>query len=126
MITAQHGYRASIDFQRFNRWQTHEEQMLGLRTLSYVNSRLDGESGELLELRHAIINGAETMPGQTKRKSLVMVDLTLEWFRNSSITDSALSSLANPPGRRWVIVLSVGFASTLAVLGLPLFYRIGA
>ncbi len=76
-------YLASKDTRRFNENQTKAEQYEALGTLDYYRDIL-GPGGQLVELREAILNEGETIPGRTSDESLQMVNVaistTIKWM----------------------------------------------
>ena len=70
-------YLASTDTRRFNRRQTPAEQQRALGTLTVTSDALFGLGGQLIQLRDAIENRGEKIPGRTSEESLDMVNHTI-------------------------------------------------
>lgn len=77
MGTLANRYRASQDPARFNKHQSINQQRHALRSLSFGWDGIMGEIGTIQELRLAIIEDGECIPGRTSEESLVMVDEAL-------------------------------------------------
>jgi hypothetical protein len=73
MHLAQPTYLASRDSSRFSDNQTREQQMTALSELT-LEYGFASRGGQLGELRTAIQNGAERIPGRTSSESIQMVD----------------------------------------------------
>jgi hypothetical protein len=67
-------YLASADSRRFNRRQSRAQQQRALRTLTVSHDPLFGLGGQLAQLREAIKNRGEKIPGRTSDESLEMVE----------------------------------------------------
>lgn len=70
-------YLASADTRRFNRRQTRAEQQRVLCSLTVTSDALFGLGGQLIQLRDAIENRGERIPGRTAEESLDMVNHTI-------------------------------------------------
>lgn len=81
MGTIANRYRASQDPARFDKHQSLNQQRHALRSLSYGWDGVMGEIGTIQELRLAIIEDDERIPGRTPAESLAMVDEVLDEHR---------------------------------------------
>lgn len=67
-------YLASADSRRLNRRQSRAQQQRVLSTLTVNHDTLLGLGGQLAQLREAIKNRGEKIPGRTSDESLEMVE----------------------------------------------------
>lgn len=67
-------YRASNDPARFDKHQTLDQQRDALRSLSYRLNGVMDEIGTIEELRLAIMENGETIPGRSAQESIELVE----------------------------------------------------
>ena len=70
-------YRASADPRRFSDRQTREQQQAALSSLSLTLTSRGEFRGQLAQLRDAIKNRGELIPGRSVEESLQMVDMSV-------------------------------------------------
>lgn len=109
-------YRASADRRRFNRWQSRAEQQKVLCTLNTTYDRMFGLGGQLPQLRDAIRNRGERIPGRSPAESLEMVEQEL------AVTADAIKTMMRE--ERAAAVRSSGVAALYILVSAALIYTL--